>query len=240
MSAASASIATRDKTRPAPPPGGSETSIMDIYGFWRSQATFRLRVAMNLKGIAYHEIPIDLDAGEQNDDAFRKVNPLGSVPALMVDGMPLTQSLAVLEYLEETYPEPALLPKDALGRARVRSLASIATSDAHPLIVPRIKRYLAEHAGFDAAKWKAWQTHWFSAGLQGFEARLAGEAATTTYCHGETPTFADICLAGLFVGAEAFSIEVEGIPTVRRIVETCMSNAPFEKARAVHQADYPG
>ena len=213
---------------------------MDMYGFWRSQATFRLRVALNLKSIAYREIPVDLDAGAQNGDEYRKVNPLGSVPALMVGGEPLTQSLAVLEYLEETHPEPALLPPDPLGRARVRSLAAIAVSDAHPLIVPRVRRYLAEHAGFDAARWKAWQTHWFSAGLKGYEARLSGEAGTGTHCHGDAPTFADICLAGLFAGAKGFSIEVEGIPTVRRIVEGCMATEPFEKARAVHQADYPG
>ncbi len=213
---------------------------MDMYGFWRSQATFRLRVALNVKGIAYREIPIDLDGGAQNTDDYRKVNPMGSVPALMVEGEPLTQSLAVLEYLEETHPEPALLPRDPLGRARVRSLAAIAVSDAHPLIVPRVKRYLAEHAGFDAAQWKGWQTHWFSAGLKGYEVRLAGEAATGTHCHGDAPTFADICLAGLVAGAQAFSIEVEDIPTVRRIVALCMATAPFEKARAVHQADYPG
>lgn len=212
---------------------------MDVYGFWRSQATFRLRVALNLKGITYREIPVDLDTGEQNEAAFREINPLGSVPALMVAGGPLTQSLAVLEYLEETHPDPALLPPDALGRARVRALAAIAVSDAHPLIVPRIKRYLAEHAGFDAARWKAWQTHWFSAGLEGFEARLAHEADTGTHCHGDTPTFADICLAGLVAGADAFSIEVEGIPTVRRIVARCMATPPFEAARAVHQVDYP-
>ena len=213
---------------------------MDMYGFWRSQATFRLRVALNLKGIAYQEIPVDLDAGAQHADEFRTLNPMVSVPALMVEGQPLTQSLAVLEYLEETHPEPALLPRDPLGRARVRSLAALAVSDAHPLIVPRVKRYLAEHAGFDATRWKAWQTHWFSAGLKGYEARLAHDTATGTHCHGDAPSFADICLAGLFVGAEGFSIEVDGIPTVRRIVESCMATPAFEAARAVHQADYPG
>ena len=213
---------------------------MEMYGFWRSQATFRLRVALNIKGIAYSEVPIDLDAGAQNDDAFRKINPMGSVPALMVEGAPLTQSMAVLEYLEETHLEPALLPGDALGRARVRSLAAIAISDAHPLIVPRVRRYLFEHAGYDAAKWKAWQTQWFSAGLKGYEARLAGDGATGTHCHGDAPTFADIALAGLLVGANGFGIEVEGIPTVRRIVGLCMATPAFERARAVHQSDYPG
>ncbi len=213
---------------------------MDMYGFWRSQATFRLRVALNLKGIDYREIPIDLDAGAQNAPDFRHVNPLGAVPALMVDGAPLVQSLAILEYIEETHPEPALLPTDPIGRARVRSLAAIAASDTHPLIVPRIKAYLTEHAGFDAARWKAWQTQWFTAGLQGYEARLSREPATgSSACHGDGVTIADICLVGLAVGAEGFKIAVPGIPTVDRIVAACRDQPAFAKAKASNQSDYP-
>ena len=213
---------------------------MDMYGFWRSQATFRIRVALNLKGIAYCEIPVDLDAGAQNADDFRRINPLGSVPTLMVDGAALTQSFAILEYLEEIHPAPPLLPRDPLGRARVRSLAAVAVCDAHPLIVPRIKRYLAGHAGFDAAAWKAWQTHWFTTGLRDLEARLADDPATGTFCHGETPTMADICLVGLAAGAEAFAIEVADIPTVRRIAAHCRGTPAFVAAAAANQADYPG
>ena len=213
---------------------------LTMYGFWRSQATFRVRVALNVKGVAYEEIPIDLDKGEQNAEAFRGKNPLGGVPALMIDGVPLTQSLAILEYIEETHPRPALMPLDALGRARVRSLAAIAVSDAHPLIVPRIKRYLADHAGFDAAQWKAWQTQWFSAGLRGYEARLSGERATGPYCHGDTPTLADICLCGLHAGVETFGITVEGIPTVKRIVALCMGQPAFAAAKGSNQKDFPG
>ncbi len=213
---------------------------MDMYGFWRSQATFRLRVALNLKGIAYREIPINLDAGEQNAPDFRAINPLGAVPALMIDGAPLVQSLAILEYIEETHPEPALMPPDPIGRARVRSLAAIAASDTHPLIVPRIKAYLTEHAGFDAARWKAWQTQWFTAGLQGYEARLAREPSTGRYCHGDRVTIADICLVGLAVGAEGFKIAVAGIPTVDRIVATCRDAPAFARAKASNQSDYPG
>ena len=213
---------------------------MDMYGFWRSQATFRVRVALNLKGIAYREIPINLDTGEQDAAGFRAINPMGGVPALMVDGTPLTQSLAILEYLEETHPDPALLPPDPPGRARVRSLAAIAVSDAHPLIVPRVKRYLAEHAGFDASRWKAWQTQWFSAGLRGTEARLAGDASTGRYCHGDTPTIADICLAALAAGADTFGIDVADLPTVGRILAACRALPAFEKAKGIHQSDYPG
>ena len=213
---------------------------MDMYGFWRSQATFRVRVALNIKGIAYREIPIDLDEGGQNASDFRSINPMGSVPALMVDDVAITQSLAILEYIEEIHPTPALLPSDPMGRARVRSLAAIAVSDTHPLIVPRVKRYLAEQAGFDAARWKAWQTHFFTAGLQGYEARLSRDGETGTCCHGDSPTFADICLCGLVAGIKTFGITVTDIPTVTRIAAHCTDMPAFEKAKAIHQSDYPG
>ena len=213
---------------------------MDMYGFWRSQATFRLRVALNIKGIAYREIPVDLDAGGQDAPAFRAINPLGAVPALMVEGEALVQSLAILEYIEDTHPEPALLPPDPLGRARVRSLAAIAASDTHPLIVPRVRAYLTARAGFDPARWKAWQTHWFTAGLRGAEARLSREPATGRYCHGDAVTIADICLVGLAAGAAGFGITVTDIPTVDRIVAACRDQPAFARARASNQSDYPG
>ncbi len=220
------------------PEGG--TQPLKLYGFWRSQATFRLRVALNLKGIAYEETPVDIDHGGTDDPAFRTVNPMGAVPALMIGDTALTQSLAILEYLEEAYPEPPLLPREPLGRARVRALAAIAVADSHPLIVPRVRRYLAEAAGFDAGQWRAWQVRWFGAGLAGFEARLAGAPETGTYCHGETPTFADICLCALVAGARTFDVPIEGVPTVERIVGHCMADPAFERARAIHQSDYPG
>ena len=235
MSGASAFTATRDRRRRRP----NKDAAMDMYGFWRSQATFRLRVALAIKGLPCREIPVDLDRGAQNEPAFRRISPMGSVPALLVEEATLTQSSAILEYLEECHPEPPLLPADALGRARVRALAAIAISDTHPLIVPRVKRYLSERAGFDAAAWKAWQTQWFSAGLQGFEARLAGDPATGRFCHGDSPTFADICLAGVYAGAKTFGIAVSAIPTVDRIVAQCMALPAFDAARAEKQADFP-
>ena len=213
---------------------------MDVYGFWRSQAMFRLRVALNLKNTAYNETPINIDTGEQDADWFRQINPMGSVPALMVDGQPLTQSLAILEYLEEVHPQPALLPTDPVGRARVRSLASLVVSDAHPLIVPRLKKYLFAHAGFDAARWKAWQTHWMSAALVGFEARIAQAPQTSVFCHGDAPTFADICLVGLYASAQTFKIDVADIPTVDRVVKACHKMKAFDDARADKQSDFPG
>ncbi len=213
---------------------------MDMYGFWRSQATFRVRVAMNLKGLPYTERPVDLDNGAQDAPAFRTINAMGSVPALMIGDVAVTQSMAILEYLEETTPEPALLPRDPLGRARVRSLAAIAVSDTHPLIVPRLKKYLTAEAGFDAARWKTWQTYFISAGLRGYEARLAQDPETGSFCHGETPTLADICLCGVIASAKTFGIETIGVPTVDRIATHCMTMPAFEQARAIHQTDYPG
>ena len=210
-----------------------------MYGFWRSQATFRVRVALNLKSVAYEEIAIDLDKGEQNGEAFRAVNPLGGVPALMIDGRPLTQSMAILEYIEETHPAPALLPADALGRARVRALAAIGANDAHPLIVPRIKAYLTKTAGFEPPQWKAWITEWMSIALRGYEARL-GEPATGSHCHGETPTIADICLCALHASCKTFGVEVSDVPRVERIVAHCMRHPAFERAKASNQTDFPG
>lgn len=214
---------------------------LKVFGFWRSQAMYRLRVAMKLKGIEYQEQPINLEAGEQLSDNFRKINPLGSIPAVLVDDAsePLTQSLAILEYFEETQPTPALLPSDPLGRARVRSLAAIAVSDHHPFIVPRVRKYLMEQAGFDATQWKAWQTQWLTAALRGFEARLVGSPSTGTFCHGDQPTIADICLAGLIQSTRTFKIEVNDIPTVRRIVERCEGLEAFDKSRAMYQSDFP-
>ncbi|MBE7219372.1 MAG: maleylacetoacetate isomerase [Caulobacteraceae bacterium] len=213
---------------------------LQLFGFWRSQATFRVRVALNLKGIAYHETPVDIDSDAIDDPEFRALNPMGAVPALIVDGTALTQSMAILEYLEEAHPEPPLLPRDPVGRARVRGLAAIAVADSHPLIVPRIRRYLTEAARFDAGQWRAWQHRWFSAGLAGYEARLANAPETGTYCHGETPGFADICLCGHVAGAKTFEVPLGDYPTVMRIVDHCMAAPAFERARAIHQADYPG
>lgn len=213
---------------------------MDVYGFWRSQATFRIRIALRLKGLAYREVPVDLDKGSQLAPDFLAVNPQGAVPALVEgDEAPLTQSSALLEYIEERWPEPALLPADARARARVRSLAAVAISDTHPLIVPRVKRYLTEQAGFDAAQWRAWQVQWISAGLRTMEARLAGDRATAAFCHGDAPTFADICLFALVEGAGTFGITAQGVPTVDGIVARCHAIPAFAQSHPSRQADYP-
>ena len=216
----------------------------ELYSFWRTSATYRVRVAFNLKGVQPHERNVNLDAGEQRSEAFLKINPLGAIPALLdneagASAVPITQSLAILEFLDETYPSPALLPTDPHGRARVRSLAAMLVADTHPLITPRVKKYLATTGGFDDAAWRAWQIQWFTTGLQAFEQRLASEPGTGTYCHGESVTLADICLASIIVVMRVFKIDVPSIPTIGRIMATCEGNEAFAKAAPARQQGAP-
>ncbi|WP_158747069.1 maleylacetoacetate isomerase [Acidisphaera sp. L21] len=213
---------------------------MDLYGYWRSAATYRVRVALNLKGIGVHEIPIDLDKGEQDAPYFRAINPQGAVPALVEPGLPpLTQSLALLEYLEELHPHPALLPADPRGRARVRSLAAGIAADSHPLIVPRVRNYLMQREGFDATRWKAWQTQWFGEGLRTLEARLTTEPGTGKFCHGDMPTFADLCLMSCVIGVRVFKLDIGPTPTVDRIATACDELEAFARAHPKLQAGAP-
>ena len=222
----------------------TDPARFELYSFWRTSATYRVRVAFNLKGVQPQEHTIDLDAGEQRSQAFLKVNPMAAIPALVDRGagqspVPLTQSLAILEFLDETYPAPPLLPADAHGRARVRSLAGMLAADTHPLITPRVKKYLTTAGGFDDAAWRAWQIHWFSTGLQALEQRLAGDAQTATFCHGDIPTVADICLASIVVVMRVFKIDVAGIPTVLRVMAACEKLDAFAKADPARQVGAP-
>jgi maleylacetoacetate isomerase len=218
----------------------SEQTQFELFAFWRSSAAFRVRVALNLKGLSAHEQNIDLDTGEQRSDAFLKISPLGSIPALVQEGRePLTQSLAILEFLDELQPSPPLLPSDLYGRARVRSIASMCTADTHPLIVPRVKKYLQETGGFDDASWRAWQTRWLGAGLSAVEQRLAGAAETGVYCHGDEPTMADICLASIVAITRVFKITVPDTPTIDRIMTACDQHPAFIKADPKRQAGAP-
>jgi maleylacetoacetate isomerase len=212
----------------------------ELYAFWRSSATYRVRVALNLKGVSAHERYIDLDAGDQRTPDFLRINPLGAIPALVAPGQaPLTQSLAILEYLDETIPQPPLLPPDPVGRARVRSIAAGLAADTHPLIVPRVRRYLTTTGGFDDAAWRAWQIQWFTTGLQALEQRLATEADTGRYCHGGSVTIADILLMSIVVVMRVFKIVVPDIPTVDRIVALCEAHEAFAKADPFKQEGAP-
>ena len=217
---------------------------MKLYGFWRSLATYRVRVALGLKGIALDEpeISIDILQGRQFDDAYRKLNPQSVVPALVVDDgePPLFQSMAILEYLEETGPRPALLPADSRGRARVRGLAQICVSDGHPLQVPRIRKYLARELGLDDAGVQRWVAHWSLAALQAVEGHLAGEPETGRYCHGDAPTLADICVASQVIAARDYGrCDMTSVPTTMRIYEQCMTLEPFARAHPSRQPGAP-
>lgn len=214
--------------------------MIKMYGFWRSAAAFRVRIALNFKGLPFEEEMIDLDAGEQHAVGYTAINPQASVPSLIIDGAPpLTQSMAILEYLEETHPKPALLPADARGRARVRSLALIWAADHHPLIVPRVRRYLTETLGQDEAARTAWVKHWFREGLAVGEKRLAKEPETGRFCHGDTLSFADLCLMSQAMGARGFKVDFSDLPTITRIVEQCLAIDAVTRALPLNQPGAP-
>jgi maleylacetoacetate isomerase/maleylpyruvate isomerase len=213
---------------------------MKLYGFWRSLATYRVRVALALKGVEAEQQYINLLQGAQHGDDYKAVNPQSVVPALVVDdGPPLFQSLAIIEYLEETFPKPPLLPKDPRGRARVRGLSMIVACDAHPLIVPRIRNYLEREMHQDEAARNRWLQHWTLKALEALEAHLAKERETGKFCHGDTPTMADICLASQVFAAGYFDTPTTGVPTVRRIFDECMKIDAFDRSQPTKQPDAP-
>jgi maleylacetoacetate isomerase len=213
---------------------------MKLYGFWRSLATYRVRVALALKGLKVEELSINLLQGKQHDDNYKAVNPQSVVPALIVDDdRPLFQSLAIIEYLEETHPEPPLLPTDARGRARVRGLSMIVACDGHPLIVPRIRTYLEHEMQADEAARNRWLQHWTLKAVEALEAHLAKERETGRFCHGDTPTMADICLASQVFAAGYFDTKLTDAPKVRRIFDECMKIDAFERAQPLKQPDAP-
>jgi maleylacetoacetate isomerase len=212
---------------------------MKLYGFWRSLATYRVKVALALKGVQVDEISIDLLKGAQHAADYKAINPQAVVPALVLDdgGPPLFQSMAILEYLEETKPQPPLLPKDPRGRARVRGLALIAAADGHPLVVPRIRLYMEKVLDLQEDKRNTWLKHWTLEALKAIEAHLKTEKETGRYCHGNSVTMADICLAGQVIAATGyFKCDTSGVPTVMRVYEECMKIEAFSKAHPLKQA----
>jgi maleylacetoacetate isomerase len=221
----------------------SDRPRFELFAYWRTSAAYRVRVALNIKGLVAEERFVDIDAGEHRSEAFLKINPLGAIPALIdretPDAPPLTQSLAILDYLEEIHPETPLLPRTPQGRARVRSLASMLAADTHPLITPRVIKYLTESAHFEPDAVRAWRTTWFTRGLQAFEQRLAAEAETGTFCHGDSVTLADICLASIKVVLPVFKIEIPGTPIIDRIFAACEAQEAFAKAAPMRQAGAP-
>ena len=213
---------------------------MKLYSFWRSLATYRVRIAMNLKGLKPDEIiEINLMKGAQREAAFRAVNPMMAIPALVDgDGPAMFESLAIIEYLDETHPNPPLLPKDARGRARVRGLAQLVAADSHPLIVPRVREYLAHEFKLDEATVMQWAQHWHGAALTALETHLK-DKATGQYAHGDSITVADICLASQAAGAGFFKVDLGPFPTFKRVVDNCMANEAFARAHPLKQPGAP-
>ena len=213
---------------------------MKFFSFWRSLASFRVRIALNLKGLAADIVFVDLDADAHRAQAYRSVNPQMALPALVLDdGNTLFQSLAIIEYLDEMHPAPPLLPSDALGRARVRGLALIVACEGHPLLVPRVRRYLDHELNLRDTQQAAWRRHWTVETLAALEAHLAGDKATARFCHGDTPTLADICMVGHVHAAVTQHIDLAPYPTVKRIFETAIALPAFAKAHPLVQPDTP-
>ena len=212
---------------------------MKLYGYFRSSAAYRVRIALNLKGLAYDTAPVNLlrDGGQQHSEAYRKLNPTGLVPTLEHDGLAIGQSMAILEYLEEIHPEPALLPADAAGRARVRAIAQTIACDIHPLNNLRVLKYLKHTLGLDDGAKDEWYRHWINIGLTSVEAMLAGDPATGRYCHGDQAGLADVLLVPQVFNARRLNCDLGAMPTITRIVDACSRLDAFVRAEPARQPD---
>lgn len=211
---------------------------MKLYGFFRSSAAFRVRIALNLKGLAYEQAFIHLRRNDQRKKDYLAVNPQGLVPALEEGSELLIQSLAIIEYLDETHPEPPLLPSQPAERARVRALAEIVACDIHPINNLRVLRYLLRPLGHDEAAVAAWYNHWIATGFEALERLLARDPRTGRFCHGDRPGFADVALVPQVVNAERYRLDMAPYPTVARIHAACMAFAPFAAAHPSQQPDF--
>ena len=212
---------------------------MKLYSYFRSSASFRVRIALALKGLDYEYASVHLlkGGGEQFSAGFMAINPAALVPVLDDDGTVLTQSLAIIEYLDETRPLPALLPADPLARARVRALALAIACEIHPLNNTRVLGYLSNTLGVTEEQRNAWYRHWVETGLASVEAMLARDPRTGACCHGDAPTLADICLVPQVFNAQRFAARLDHVPTVMRIHEHCLTLPAFARSVPALQPD---
>ena len=211
---------------------------MKLYGYFRSSAAFRVRIALNLKKLDYESAFIHLRRGDQRQPGFLDINPQGLVPALEIDDTLLIQSLPIIEYLDETHPEPPLLPSDAKGRARVRALAAMVACDIHPTNNLRVLRYLLRPLGHDEAAVETWYNHWITEGFGALERLLAGDGRTGRFCHGDTPGLADVVLVPQVFNANRYqSLDLTPYPIIVRIYQTCLSIDAFAAAHPDRQPD---
>jgi maleylacetoacetate isomerase len=212
-------------------------SALALYTYFRSSAAYRVRIALNYKGLAYESRFVHLLKGEQNKFEYREINPEGRVPALMVDSEVLTQSLAIIEYLEETHPEPRLLPKSAIERAHARALAQIVACDIHPLNNLRVLNYLKDTLRQDEAARQAWIRHWIELGLRAYEDHLTAHGTTGLFSLGDRPTLADVCLVPQVFNAHRFGCDLVAFPKIRAIEEHCLALPAFREAAPGNQPD---
>lgn len=212
---------------------------MKLFTYFRSSAAYRTRIALNLKGLPYEAVPVHLlrDGGQQKQAAYRVINPLGIIPSLETDAGVLTQSLAIIEWLDETYPQVPLLPADADSRARVRAIAQTIACEIHPLNNLRVLDYLTKNLGISEEQKNDWYRHWVNEGLAAIEQLLAADARTGTFCHGEKPGLADCCLVPQVFNARRFNCDLDALPTILRIVEACEAMPAFQSASPALQLD---
>jgi maleylacetoacetate isomerase len=213
---------------------------MKFFSFWRSLASFRVRAALAIKGIEAESVPINILIGEQHSSEYRKVNPQMLIPAIDDGEQPiLFQSLAIIEYLDETHPQPPLLPGDPRARAWVRGIAQVVACDAHPLIVPRVRKFLEKELNLDEAARQKYVRHWFVEGYKALETHLASDGQTSRYCYRDALTLADICLVSHSIGGQFFGCDTKPYPNIARITETCLKHDAFIKAHPLKQPGAP-
>jgi len=210
-----------------------------LHNYFRSSTSFRVRIALAMKGQAYDNRSYALLEKEHRSDAYLSMNPDGLVPTLETPDGFIGQSLAIIEYLEEKHPSPPLLPDDASGRARVRSLAHSIALDIHPVNNLRVLQYLGEHFSAEKADLKSWFVHWVTESFTAVEQRLSTETETGLCCHGDMPGLADICLVAQAVNNTRFDVPTEPFPTINRIVEHCLTLPAFESSMPLNQPDAP-
>jgi maleylpyruvate isomerase len=209
---------------------------MKLYTYFRSSAAFRVRIALNLKALSYEAIAVDLTAGAQRESGYLEVQPQGLVPALQDEGRLFTQSLAIIEYLEERWPQPPLLPQAPEARARVRALALAIACDIHPLNNLRVLQYLERTLGCEKEQRAAWYRHWIAVGFGAFE-KMLGDGGSGRFCHGEAPGLADVVLVPQVFNAERYHCDLAPYPRIRAIHAACMALPAFERAAPARQPD---
>lgn len=209
--------------------------MMKLYSYFRSSASFRVRIALALKGLDFEVIPINLRSGEQKTSDYRSINPQGFVPALDVGGQCLTQSLAIIEYLDEAYPQVPLLPAKPLERAKVRAICGLIACDTHPLNNLQVLDYLTNTLGIDDTQKQAWYAHWIQKSFTALEAMLAQTAGK--FCYGDTPTLADCLLVPQVYNAQRFDVDLSAYPTITCVVDNCMKLDAFRQASPANQVD---